>query len=109
MTKDTSPSKIWSTRNRDRVRALFWHEWDPIGVKGLAVDWLDDEYNTYADKAYVMLMVEGRSAGEIADYLFHVSSVGMGLAYPKLRPLADEVAAKLVALKPSLEPESETS
>ena len=65
-------------RNRTRVRDLFWHEWDPIGVNELGGS--ITKYDTYADRAYVMLMQEGCSAGEIADYLYQVSTEGFGLA-----------------------------
>ena len=98
--------KFRSRRNRARVRELFWRDWDPIGVNGLGGP--DDEYNGYADKAYVMLMYEGRSAGEIADYLYYISSEHMGLGKSaRLKALADTIAGKLAALKPSLEAESD--
>lgn len=96
--------KYRSRRNRASVRKLFWLEWDPIGVNGFGVD---DEYNTYADKAYVMLMDEGRSASEIADYLYYVSSSYMGIGESqRLKDLAQVVADKLISLKPQFEAES---
>jgi len=88
------------------VRELFWREWDPIGVND-AVG-AEGEYDRYADGAYVMLMNEGRTAKEIAEYLYYVSSVHMGMGgSPRLRELANEVATKLVALKPTFESESD--
>src|ERR1700722_19502120 len=41
-----------------RVSELFWREWDPIGVNHN--DFMNDEYDRYAETAYVMLMDEGR-------------------------------------------------
>ncbi len=97
--------KFRSRQNRARVRELFWREWDPIGVNDCGGP--NDEYNTYADKAYVMLIHEGRSASEIADYLYYISSEYMGLGKSaRLRKLASMIAEKLLALKPSLEAES---
>ena len=97
--------KYRSRRNRARVRELFWQEWDPIGVNH-AIE-AHDEYDRYAEKAYVMLMDEGRTASEIADYLHYIASDYMGLGPSEAgRKLADEIATKLVALKPSFEAES---
>jgi hypothetical protein len=88
------------------VRELFWREWDPIGVNN-AVG-AEGEYDTYADKAYVMLMNEGRTAKEIADYLYYISSEYMGMGEDaRLKELAAEIATKLVALKPTFELESD--
>ncbi len=93
-------------RNRTRVRDLFWHEWDPIGVNELGGS--ISKYDTYADRAYVMLMQEGCSVGEIADYLYQVSTEGLGLRKSaRLRELADVVAGKLDALKLILRDESD--
>ena len=100
----TGRDKYRSRRNRARVKELFWLEWDPIGVNDAAPR---DEYDRYADKAYFMLMHEGRSAQEIADYLYYISSEYMGLgARQSLRGLAENIAAKLVALRPEFEKES---
>jgi hypothetical protein len=100
----TGRDKYRSRRNRNRVRELFLREWDPIGVNGSGAD---DEYDTYADKAYVMLMHEGRSVQEIADYLYYISSEYMGIgATPTQRNLANVTAEKLVALRPDFEAET---
>jgi hypothetical protein len=54
-----------------------------------------------------MLMDEERSAGEIAEYLYYISSEHMGLGPSQgLQDLATTVANKLVAVKPELEAES---
>jgi hypothetical protein len=91
-----------SRRNRTRVRELFWREWDPIGINAAGAP--PDEYDRYADKAYVMLMHEGRSAKEIADYLYYIGSEYMGLgASQRGKDLANAIAGKLVALRPDFE------
>ena len=97
--------KYRSRRNRARVRELFWLEWDPIGVNDC--EKAKGEYDTYADKAYVMLMDECRSTTEIADYLYYISSeyMGAGPSEP-LRILATKIADKLMSIRPELESES---
>jgi hypothetical protein len=95
-----------SRRNRTRVRQLFWREWDPIRINDAGAP--PSEYDRYADKAYVMLMHEGRSAQEIADYLYFISSEHMGLgtnerSRQRLRDLANVTAAKVAALRTEFE------
>jgi hypothetical protein len=76
-------------RNLALVRKLLWEEWDPIGVN-VDGSGAEDEYNRYADRAYAMLIYEGRSEKEIADYLYFASTELMGLrASQRLRELAD--------------------
>jgi len=51
-----------------------------------------------------MLMHEGRSAQEIADYLYYIGSEHMGLgASQSGKDLARAIANKLVALRPDFE------
>ena len=51
-----------------------------------------------------MLMHEGRSAKEIADYLYYIGSEYMGLgASQSGKELARAIANKLVALRPDFE------
>ncbi len=89
-------------RNRAQVRALFMHEWDPIGVDG--VPEATDEYDTYAAKAYVMLMYENASAETIAAYLVDIEINYMGLGEaPGIRERAKKVAAALIAMKPDFD------
>jgi len=91
-------------RNRLKVRALFMREWDPIGVDG--VPEAVDEYDTYAAKAYVMLMYENASADAIAAYLLNIESDYMGLGdTPRARQSAARTAELLVAMKPEFEAE----
>jgi len=97
--------KYRSRRNRARVREIFWLEWDPIGVN--ECENAKDEYDRYADRSYVMLMDEGRSAPEIADYLYYISSEHMGLGPSEpLRVLAAKIAERLMTIRPELEKES---
>jgi hypothetical protein len=97
--------KYRSRRNRTRIRELFCKERDPIGVNGC--EGAEDEYDRYADHAYVMLM-EGRSEAEIADYLYHISSEYMGLGQSQAgRELAAKIADKLCEWLPSLLTESD--
>ncbi len=69
-------NKYQSRENRARVRELLMREWDPIGVAG--IDGAADEYDRYADKAYVMLMDDRATAREIADYLTEIATKHMG-------------------------------
>jgi hypothetical protein len=77
-------------------------EWDPIGVAGIAE--AADEYDTYADKAYVMLMDERATVEAIAAYLFEIATTHMGLSQTaELAARSDRVARTLVALRPEFE------
>jgi hypothetical protein len=90
-----------SRANRARVRDLFRREWDPIGI---AADDGDDEYDTYADKAYVMLMDERASDSAIAAYLFNIATEHMGLFdHERLAERSNHVAKLLVGLRSQFE------
>lgn len=65
-------NKYQSRENRARVREILLRDWDPIGVYGIPQ--AADEYDAYADKAYVMLMDEGATANEIAGYLYIIAT-----------------------------------
>jgi len=67
--------KELSRANRRRVRELFRQDWNPIGIDDLPAD----EYDSYADRAYVMLMDERGTAQSIAAYLTDVAERHMGL------------------------------
>jgi hypothetical protein len=93
-------NKYQSRENRARVRAILWQEWDPIGINDLE-DAEDDQYDAYADKAYVMLTDQGATAKEIADYLFAVATEHMALKdRARQFELSDKVARLLVSLRP---------
>jgi len=76
-------------------------EWDPIGVAG--VPEAADEYDTYAAKAYAMLMVERATAGAIAAYLLDVATTQMGISGARLIERSKRAAEALVALRPEFE------
>jgi hypothetical protein len=97
--------KYRSRRNRACVRQVLWRDWDPIGVNTLSGP--QDEYNAYADRAYVMLMDERRSAEEIAAYLNDIANDYMGLGdRPEIRSRSRLVANALIHLVPQFEAES---
>ncbi|MBO4224888.1 hypothetical protein GRB70_20985 [Bradyrhizobium neotropicale] len=74
-------------------------DWDPIGVYGIPQ--ASDEYDTYANRAYVMLMDEDATASEIADYLYIVATEHMGLTdHGRLAESTEQVAQLLVQLRP---------
>jgi hypothetical protein len=60
-------NKYQSQENRDRVREILMRDWDPIGGAGMPE--AADEYDVYADRAYVMLMGERATAEAIAASL----------------------------------------
>jgi hypothetical protein len=95
-------NKYQSRENRARVREVLMQEWDPIGVAG--VPEAADEYDAYADKAYVMLMDERAPAEALSAYLLEVATSYMGL--PSTEALAersDRAADVLFALRPEFE------
>jgi hypothetical protein len=92
-------NKYQSRESRARVREILLRDWDPIGVYG--VPEATDEYDTYADRAYVMLMDEGATASEMAGYLFTVATQHMGLSdHGRLAEASERVAQLLVQLRP---------
>jgi hypothetical protein len=91
-------NKYQSRENRTRVREILLRDWDPIGVCGIPE--AADEYDTYADKAYVMLMDDAATASEIANYLYNVATEHMGLTeYGWLAEKSDQVARILIQLR----------
>ncbi|HEX2552752.1 MAG TPA: hypothetical protein VHL98_03565 [Microvirga sp.] len=94
-------NKHQSRENRARVRDLFLREWDPIGIFG---EGPNDEYNSYADKAYAMLMAEGADEATIAAYLHRIATDHMGLYHSDgLRARSERTASLLVAMRPEFE------
>jgi len=92
-------NKYQSRENRARVRKLLLHEWDPIGVAD--VPEASDEYDRYADEAYVMLMERNAGTAQIAAYLLAVATDNMGLSrHPELEKRCNGVADRLVFLRP---------
>jgi hypothetical protein len=94
-------NKYQSRENRARVRAILWREWDPIGIRdSFEASEASDEYDRYADRAYVMLMDEHATAEAIAAYLFEVATDRMGLTDSNLAEKSEHVAKLLVSLRP---------
>jgi hypothetical protein len=88
-------NKYQSRENRARVREILLRDWDPIGVSGIPE--AADEYDTYANRAYVMLMDEGATVSEIAGYLYTVATEHMGLTdHGRLAEKSEQVAQLLV-------------
>src|SRR5438874_671038 len=97
--------KYQSRESRALVRKLFMEQWDPIGVKGF--QGAESEYDTYADKAYVMLMQDGATKEAIADYLFGIATYDMGLsASGDLTEGSNRTAEMLVSMRPQFESDS---
>jgi len=91
-------NKYQSRENRARVRELLMREWDPIGVAGIPE--AADEYDAYANKAYVMLMDDRATAEEISAYLFEIATNHMGLSGTgNLAERSDRAAKILFAMR----------
>jgi hypothetical protein len=95
-------NKYQSRESRARVRQILLHDWDPIGIQDIPE--ASDEYDGYADKAYVMLMDERTTADTIATYLYGIATERMGLGdHQRLAEISKSVAASLYALRPEFE------
>jgi GTPase SAR1 family protein len=95
-------NKYQSRENRARVRRILLHDWDPIGIQDIPE--ASDEYDRYADKAYVMLMDERATADRIAAYLYEIAAEHMGLGqHQRLAEASKNVAEALVTLRPEFE------
>jgi hypothetical protein len=72
---------------QDSIRQILYHEWDPIGVSGLAPG---DEYDSYIAPVYRVL-VGSRSEDELVALLHRTESEIIGTACEsreQLRPVA---------------------
>ncbi len=58
------------------IRKVLWEQWDPIGVNDEPAAY--GEYDSYADSIYSLLL-RGVSDKEIAQYLWQIETVNMGL------------------------------
>ena len=97
-----SRDKLRSRENRKRVRAVLMEHWDPIGVSEFPS--ASDEYDAYADRAYIMLMDERASAANIEAYLNDIAAnyIGLGLQQ-RLLDLSKTTAQILLDLRPEFE------
>jgi hypothetical protein len=92
-------NKYQSRENRALVREILRRDWDPIGIRG--VPEASDEYDSYADKAYVMLMDERATSEAIAAYLYQIAADHMGLGHhARIEEASKSVAETLVTLRP---------
>lgn len=95
-------NKYQSREHRARVRQILLHDWDPIGIQDISE--ASDEYDRYADRAYVMLMDEKATAETIATYLQVIAAEHMGLGHSQQGDeRSRQVAEKLIALRPEFE------
>jgi len=81
----------------DSIRQIFYREWDPIGVSGLAPS---DEYDAYIAPVY-RILVGSRSEDELVDLLRRTESETIGTACEsceQLRPVARRLLALDVRL-----------
>ena len=82
---------------QDSIRRILYHEWDPIGVAGLAPS---DEYDSYIAPVYRVL-VGSRSEDELIDLLHRTEIERIGMACEsreQLRPVARRLLALDVRL-----------
>ncbi len=90
-------NKYQSREDRRRINTILMREWDPIGLGDICPV---DEYQPYADKAYVMLMGEKASVEEVAAYLVHIATGHMGLILSEeLTQRSEQTAIMLVNIR----------
>jgi hypothetical protein len=58
--------------NKQRIRDVLFHIWDPIGVSHFS-DWPEDEYSGYEGRVHYLLRT-GAPDDEIIDYLIWAES-----------------------------------
>jgi hypothetical protein len=80
----------------EKLKALLWEEWDPIGVRGLDPKCPNDEYDSYALEVLKMLEA-GATATEIEVHLAELETGHIGL--PNHSGRAGSVAEKAVVLR----------
>jgi hypothetical protein len=91
-------TKETSRAQRRLIRNVLMEHWDPIGVRG--IEDAEDEYDSYSDRTYVMLMDEQASTKDIADYLLDVATNHMGLSdVDWLRLVSERTADVIISLR----------
>lgn len=84
-----------SRRRRALLRELLLREWDPIGIA--AFPEAADEYDRYADAAYVMVIYDSATADAVCAYLLAVATEAMEFpADPDLVSACRRVAQRFV-------------
>ncbi len=77
-------------------------EWDPIGVRD--IPGAEGEYDGYVGEVYVLLRDKSVSEEDIAAHLLNRATTQMALlASAELIERSHHAAAKLVALRPTLQ------
>ena len=76
------------------VRNVVLREWDPIGVSEF--DGAQNEYDSYVPAICTMLIV-GRDARKLADHLWQIETVSMGLSGD--RPRIEAIVRRLCAIR----------
>ena len=83
---------------QDAIRAILFHEWNPIGFGDLLPE---DEYDSYIGDVYRILR-SSRSEDELTAYLAKAETEDMGLGHPPPEDAWHEhlrqVVQKLLAL-----------
>lgn len=79
-----------STRLFNQIDEILWNDWDPIGVNDS--DEATDEYRSYV-RHLVKLKLEGADQTKIANHLYHIETVNIGLSGNKTR--CEEIARKI--------------
>ena len=93
-------NKYQAREDRRSINTILMQQWDPIGLGDVCPV---DEYQAYADKAYVMLIDEEANAEELAAYLMHTATEHMGLSMSEdLAQRSKRTATMLIAIRPNL-------
>lgn len=93
----TKTDKMKLARNQALVRDILLRDWDPIGVSDIPE--AKDEYDSYADTVFSMLINQKADTDEIASYLFRVATERMRLADHGMAELCNRAATAVVALR----------
>lgn len=75
-TRHTSAMRQRAREIQQSIRQVLLHEWDPIGVAGIPE--AQDEYDSYVGGVYRLLAL-GASDEQIAEHLWEIETVTMGL------------------------------
>ena len=74
-----------------KIDEILWKEWDPIGVND--IDDVRDEYQSYTPHIF-SLTIHGADKIEIAEHLFKLETVNMGMTGNKNH--CEDVAQKII-------------
>ncbi len=77
----------------EQIDQILWNDWDPIGVNDSSE--ATDEYRSYVPHL-VKLKLEGADKHKIANHLYHIETVNIGLSGNKNH--CESIAQKIVDL-----------